>query len=122
MAGSGGERGLRERFGSLRAELSAVTPAFNVVANRPRPAKRARWELAAAAVAAAALVLWVTGVNRDATTETGLDLSTTAWIAPTDFLLDTPGRDLLRTLPEINVAAYVPQPITPERGTIDTSS
>jgi hypothetical protein len=42
---------------------------------------------------------------------TGIDLSEVTWEAPSDVLLDVPGRELLRTVPIIDV----PRPaITPD--------
>jgi hypothetical protein len=50
---------------------------------------------------AAALLLWVNARGR--LTESTLSGSPTAaaWISPTDFLLETPGRDLLRVVPDV---------------------
>lgn len=46
---------------------------------------------------------------------TGLDLGQVTWTAPSDFLLDVPGRDLLRRVPliEIRVPALSPDSTRP---------
>ena len=44
---------------------------------------------------------------------TGLDLGEVTWEAPSDFLLDFPGRELLRRVPllEVNAPAVVPDSV-----------
>jgi hypothetical protein len=75
---------------------------------------------ATAAVVMAA-IMFTRVVRDDYNPEFGLASAATTWVAPTDFLLDTPGRDLLRSLPEIDIATYTSQSIT-GRGVVDTSS
>lgn len=111
------EPDLRERFARLRAEDSASAPAFSL--KRPARAPRRQvpaWAMATAAAASAVAVLWLTTADGNGNgPAAGLDLSTTAWVAPTDFLLETPGRDLLRALPRIGAVGYAAQPVTPEQ-------
>jgi hypothetical protein len=97
------DRDLRQRFQELRREeVSAATPfAAALAAAR---ARRARWprrlafSLAAALVAGLAVLVSLTRHHRNAAP---IDLATVRWRAPTDFLLDLPGDDLLRTVPEL---------------------
>ncbi len=100
------DRALHELFGALRGEAAAGAPEFHDaltgVARRRERIRRARRRMAGitAAVAATAVALvilaWpITGGKRIAL----VDLATTRWEAPTDFLLRTPGAELLRTVP-----------------------
>jgi hypothetical protein len=113
------ERELRERFGALRAEVERVTPAFGL---RPRPAKRRGATVWLAA--AAAVVLIVAGrlaFFDDAQSQAyTFDLAGAYWTAPTDFLLNTPGLELLSEVPEIDVNGLVPVPSPPGPETTDT--
>ncbi|MFQ6046620.1 MAG: hypothetical protein ACE5PT_09760 [Gemmatimonadales bacterium] len=95
---------LRGRFQALRQEDTARAAPFT--APRPRPSRAGGvrvWAAAAAAAAVLAAVLWALdrGGGGD---RLAIDLSATAWQAPTDFLLETPGRDLLRTVPRVGTA------------------
>lgn len=94
---------LRARFEALRQEDATLLPSFAVP--RPRPVARhpARWIAAGALAAAAATVLWVLGDRRTGN-RIALDLGAAVWAAPTDFLLETPGRDLLREIPQLGGA------------------
>ena len=130
------ERELRERFTRLRDEERALAGAFRVAApglagRRPSPRRR-QYQLGAALAAAAAIVVTVLSLpdrQSPATTtaaepaagqdfpvamspvsfalgsarQTPLQL---AWRTPTDVLLDTPGRDLLRDIPSLGVSGY----------------
>lgn len=51
-----------------------------------------------------------------------IDLSSTAWVAPTDFLLGTPGSELFVTLPTIGDLPPVPELSATEQEIDDTSS
>jgi hypothetical protein len=44
-----------------------------------------------------------------------------AWPAPSDFLLDTPGQELLSTLPTFGVEEYTVHSSDPGSGVADTS-
>jgi hypothetical protein len=112
---------MREALHLLRDEVAAAVPPFSIAAELRVRRRWPRWALAAAGAAVAALVLWLIAPWQDRGSAFALDLSATTWVAPSDFLLETPGRDLLRSLPEIDIAEYVPQLITPDRGTADTS-
>jgi hypothetical protein len=95
---------LRSAFDSLRRADRERVPSFRSVLQRPRQRSRP-FGLALAACAlllviAASIVL----LRRPQTTAVAnIDLT---WRGPTDFLLDTPGRELGRDLPRI--AAPVP--------------
>jgi hypothetical protein len=105
---------LRRRFQALAASDARSTPALSrtMRAARARAARasaaekatRRRWItaglLGAVATAAAAIIV----VKREPPPL--IDLSTAHWVAPTDFLLNTPGRSLLRTVPGFSVTPF----------------
>jgi hypothetical protein len=113
---------LRRRFAALRRAEAPHAPDFERLLSRPvaprppRAAARAGLAaLAAVLVAALGLTLYrsaprpvVPPAAREpapAAAPTPADLPSLArWRAPTDFLLATPGRELLYTLPRIGVA------------------
>src|SRR5262249_30701676 len=100
-AGRGDEQ-LRRRFADLRQEDGRRAPPFAALWRRRqrKPERRIRWVfVAAAAVIVFAGLFWLRAVRPRPTDATVASI--TAWKAPTDFLLETPGRDLLRTVPEI---------------------
>ncbi len=104
---------LRRRFARLRAEVESHTPSFDELRRPVRqpqaraPRARAVGRLVGMAVAASLLVL----VSRDFigrarhTQESDADvdgtLATATWKGPTDFLLKTRTRALLRAIPSI---------------------
>jgi hypothetical protein len=90
------DRDLRNRFARLRSEDRSHVPPFHppVAGN----ASRSRWPIGIAIAAAIALVALVL-TQRDPRPLVPVDLSVAAWRSPTDFLLDTPGRDMLRRVP-----------------------
>jgi ferric-dicitrate binding protein FerR (iron transport regulator) len=102
------ERALHERFRALRNHAEAGAPEFRdtldrLAQRRPRTVRRRRTLGAITVVAAAALVLFVvvrTGGKRPGF----VDLAATSWEGPTDFLLRTPGAELLRTIPTFTAA------------------
>lgn len=104
------DRDLRDRFAELRAEVGDSAEPFH--AARARALQRSRIPhrrrmLVALACAAAAVVLIVRGD----TSRTGsrnapvLDLGDARWRAPTDFLLATPGSELLSDVPRFGAPA-----------------
>ena len=130
------DRDIRERFARLRGEERASAGAFRVAARglagqRLSPRRR-QYRLGAALAAAAAIVvavLWLADGQSPATPEAAeraavQDFSVVmgplsfddggarrtplqlAWRTPTDALLDTPGRELLRDLPNLDVSSY----------------
>ena len=93
---------LRRRFAALRREEDQQAPEFATLWRARAGARRrqARWFAAAACMLVALLaLLWIRSVQRRPDDKTVASI--TEWKAPTDFLLETPGRDLLRTVPEI---------------------
>jgi len=96
---------LRDRFQRLRREdVAGVTPfraAFAAVAARraasPRPPAL---RIAAAAAVVAALAVTVVLATRGRR-GIPIDLARAQWQAPSDFLLQVPGAELLRTVPEL---------------------
>lgn len=102
---------LHEAFAALRREDARTTPPFVAPRMQPRPWPLRR-PLAAAATVAAALAIVVAGwlTLRDTLpSHVGpIDLASTTWVAPTDFLLRTPGAERLRGVPALGVPAPHP--------------
>jgi len=99
------ETDLRGLFAALRRQDSAKTPAFETLLagaaagrGRRRPWPRGGGLLAAASLVVAALA--AVAVLR-APPPPARVVSIEEWRAPTDFLLRTPGREILETVPLI---------------------
>lgn len=98
----GSDDALRDRFTMLRREEEQQAPEFASLWRRTvrAPRSKKQWRIAAACLLImVAAVLWLRSTQRR-----NADFSVasiTDWKAPTDFLLETPGRELLRTVPEI---------------------
>jgi hypothetical protein len=117
MTDMGNEGDLRELFTRLRKEDRARTPSFSAmlaaVARRRR--RRPRWPLRVAAAAAALVVITLAYEQRQAAVRRERArvelrhrvLAHPGWAAPTDFLLDTPGSRLLRTVPTFGSGGWV---------------
>jgi hypothetical protein len=102
LGGSGSDDMLRRRFAALRQEEDQQAPVFATLWRSRAGARRrqTRWFAAAACAMIALLAfLWIRSVQRRPDDKTVASI--TEWKAPTDFLLETPGRELLRTVPEI---------------------
>jgi hypothetical protein len=96
------DRDLHEVFQVLRRATEA--PAFRgtvaSLARRRARVARLRRSVVGVAVAAAAAALVIFGLIRPQGRRAVLvDLAAAHWEAPTDFLLRTPGAELLRTIP-----------------------
>lgn len=116
------DRDLKDAFASLGRLAGENTPAFAQLTSRAA-LDAARWRrrrhLAATLVAIAAVPAFVAlrtrgepAVDYDRFTAlTGLDLSEVTWEAPSDFLLAFPGRELLQSVPLIQIKAPT---ITPD--------
>lgn len=103
------EQGIREAFRRQREEESLQAPSFERsirarASSEPQSTRaritgfRMRYLLAATAgLAAVALTLFI--VTRRGSQTIPTDLPGTTWRGPTDFLLETPGRELLGSLP-----------------------
>lgn len=102
-----GDRDLRERFTGLRAGDGARLRSFRATvatgrARTPKPRRRLVVAAAGAAVVlTVAVAVWTARPEPPEPFAITLDLSATRWHAPSDFLLETPWRDLLREVPRI---------------------
>ena len=102
LNGSDSDDMLRRRFAVLRREEEQQAPEFATLwmtraGTRPGCG---RWIAAPACALIALLALfWMRSAQRRPDNKTVASI--TEWKAPTDFLLETPGRELLRTVPEI---------------------
>src|SRR5688500_9320985 len=110
------DRDLKDAFEALGRSVRSTEPSFDQMTSH-ETLNAARWRqrrhravLLIIAVAGPAF-LAVRARSDDAldykrfTALTGLDLSEVTWEAPSDFLLDFPGRDLLREVPVIEIHA-----------------
>lgn len=104
------DRDLRQAFKALGVEASL--PPFAQLTS-PVSLDAARWRRRRHQAAFVLVVLAIPALllrgRTDQTIDydhftalTGLDLSEVSWEAPSDFLLETPGRDLLRAVPLID--------------------
>jgi len=99
------DRGLRERFASLRREEESGATSFERVLEGRPPAAQPRRRMAVPAFAGIVLLAGLALVVGQvwqlrrgvAPGETALPLA--SWSEPTAFLLRTPGSDLLSTVP-----------------------
>ncbi len=109
------ERELREEFARLRDEERRQATPFHEVLSKPvepRPTPvRASWVRITAAAAVLALIVgltisrarWTPSQGPTAGTDAPVeivDLGTTSWISPTDFLLELPSQELLEEVPK----------------------
>jgi hypothetical protein len=100
---------LRVRFAALRREEEAQAPAFAL----PRSdfaARGLRWSagtLMAAGVCVVTILVAVLLLQLEPSAPRGITsmpvASLSQWKSPTDFLLETPGREMLRSVPAIGV-------------------
>ena len=124
---NGSDDDLRARFIALRAHDDATAPAFDHVADPgvlARRRRRARTQRRMAELSVPAIVVLATVAVRAwlATPEPepgdgvlGVDLGSVYWHAPSDFLLDTPGLELLRDVPPLVPLIHVPGPVPGQR-------
>jgi hypothetical protein len=107
---------LRSRFVALRREEAAQAPEFvapgrgvvpRATASREGIRRRRGWTagrlmaVSACSITILALAWWWRLMPQKPGHEGTPAVSITEWRAPTDFLLETPGRELLRTVPSI---------------------
>lgn len=94
------DRDLRDRFARLKREDRSIVPTFRapMASERPRP----RWPVPTAIAAAIVLIAFlIARPDRPSETSLHVDLGSASWRSPTDFLLDTPGSDMLRRVPAV---------------------
>jgi hypothetical protein len=114
------DRTLHERFASLRGEDGARTPRFERVLLRTRSTQRyGAWAIGAtAAILVAAIGVFVYRASLVPSRPPSAAPMLASWHAPTDFLLKTPGIDLLRAVPRIGEPSAGVRRLTP--GLYDT--
>jgi hypothetical protein len=105
------ESDLRERFAHLRAEERAGIPRFD---SEPRGRKHhLAWRMIAATATLLLVVITSILVRSHPTTFSDSDRaavhSAADWHPPTDFLLRTPGSEMLTTTPRIPDLKGIPQ-------------
>lgn len=100
--------GLRSRFAAMRREDVAATPQFEA-GTRARPSRRSSRVRPALGLAAAAVALvFLSREVHESPHHAGtLDPGSAEWHAGTDFLLRTPGAELLSAMPSFNAALAV---------------
>ena len=110
------DRDLKEAFHALGSRVQVAGPSFHQMASREAlnaarsRQRRGRAVLLAVVIAIPALFTLRARTDRGLDYErftalTGIDLNEVTWEAPSDFLLDVPGRDLLRRVPVIEIQA-----------------
>jgi len=99
------DRDLRELFAELRREDQAQAGEFGILLSRPRRrANRIRlsvWAAVAAGLAVTIAVVVMLIPRSGRRNMSGPEISITEWKSSTDFLLRTPGLELLETVPRI---------------------
>jgi hypothetical protein len=100
---------LRERFAQLRAEEGGAVPRFQV---RMRT-RHIAWRAIAATAALLLIAIVAITVRPRSTkfsdTDRAAVRSVAAWHPPTDFLLRTPGSEMLTTTPRIPDLKGIPR-------------
>ncbi len=96
---------VKQAFEALRREDAAGTPPFAATIAAARARRTARPRRRALGFAAAVIVMVAVVVisirrERDGV-RLEIDLATVRWQAPTDFLLNLPGDELLRSVPQL---------------------
>lgn len=121
MTENKGDQELRKQFAALRREVDVSTPPFAAVAS-PQPGQTSirwpqqrRWVPATLGVVSVLVVVLVL-TSRVSDSEPGFDmgLASVAWAGPTDFLLATPGRDLLDAVPSVGGNVMLALPVNSE--------
>ncbi len=116
---------LRKAFDSLRRGNQVSVPSFASLTS-PAALEAQRWRhrrrriaIAAAVILPAAFILRPRANNEPDFERfaalTGIDPGQVTWRAPSDFLLDVPGRDLLRRVPLFEIHAPTVAPDSARR-------
>jgi hypothetical protein len=114
---------LRTRFAQLRDAEGTSAPRFSLPSARSAARRNFAWAAAAAALVLIGGTAWLLSQRPAAPVDQlAFDLSGTAWVAPTDFLLNTPGSELLRDVPKIGGTVTLPSPTTFDGSRTDTST
>ncbi|MBZ5491883.1 MAG: hypothetical protein LAO76_13210 [Acidobacteriia bacterium] len=93
---------LRKRFVSLREQEQQHIPAFASLWGGRSRMQRSKSFWFAAAGCALIVVIAILLLRSERTNRNEVSMvEITEWKAPTDFLLETPGREILQTVPEI---------------------
>jgi hypothetical protein len=100
---------LRQAFAVLRRQEAKSTPAFEAVRARRAPRRLGALGGLLAAASVTAAILGVVVRRSDPPLPVA---SMGQWIAPTDFLLETPGREILHTVPEFG-SVQQPRSVSP---------
>lgn len=105
------ESDLRERFAQLRAEERLGIPRFD---SQPRGRKRhVAWRVIAATAALLLVVIMIITIpshpTRFSDSDRAVVRSVAEWHPPTDFLLRTPGSEMLTTTPHIPDLKGIPR-------------
>ena len=91
------DRDLRDAYARLRDEESRTIPAFRVLRRASSPVMRFATAFAVMLLVAIGTVV----ILRPKRMEPPSTASISTWRAPTDFLLQTPGRELVVSVPEL---------------------
>lgn len=99
------DRALRELFARLRAEERGDVPSFQAIRARATRHDTPRWTRVsvAAAIAAAVVLFALTLVRPDQPQLETAIIDVEFWRSPTDFLLSTPGSELMSAVPLVGV-------------------
>jgi hypothetical protein len=101
---------LRERFAALRRDDAKRTPDFERMLRRSRHRASSRLGglVAASCLLLAAVAASVFQISHDRArpAPNAFTPSLANWRAPTDFLLNTPGRELMHTVPRIGEPSH----------------
>ena len=102
------DREIEEMFARLKADERRDAPSFQEVrarATRPHQPRSTRVPVLATIAAAVAFLVIGTLVRQDRPRSDvallDVDLGASTWSSPTDFLLSTPGSDLMRMVPAV---------------------
>jgi hypothetical protein len=100
------DEAFRRAFNSLRTEDARRALSFDsIVHRRALPVRPFRLGFVVSALTVVLLIVALgVGYQRTTSTHYGSSLLILAWRAPTDFLLDTPGSQLMRDVPQIGNA------------------